>query len=50
MEFYACMVAQDGLSLKTRIVSIALDLCAIMKSSEAIEDGCQYCGVRNIQS
>jgi hypothetical protein len=24
--------------------------CATMKSSEAIEDGCKYCGVRNIQS
>jgi hypothetical protein len=50
MEFYACMVAQDGLSLKTRIVSIVLDSCAIMTSSEAIEDDCTYCGVRNIQS
>jgi hypothetical protein len=43
MEFYACMVARDGLSLKTRIVSIALDSYAIMKSSKAIEDGCKYC-------
>jgi hypothetical protein len=50
MEFYGCMVAQDGLSLKTRTVSTALDSCATMKSSEAIEDGCKYCGVRNIQS
>jgi hypothetical protein len=44
------MVIQDRLSLKTRILSTALDSRATIKLSETIEDGCKYCGVRNIQS
>jgi hypothetical protein len=41
---------KDRLSLKTRILSTALDSRATIKLSETMEDGCKYCGVRNIQS
>jgi hypothetical protein len=50
IESSVCMVIQDRLSLKTRILSTALDSRATIKLSETIEDGCKYCGVRKIQS
>jgi hypothetical protein len=49
LEEIACTVLPQVIPLAVLMIS-HLDSCATMKSSEAIEDGCKYRGVRNIQS